>query len=113
MTFAVTSSTVGVQPNTTSGVTTTQTPTAGAVSNTANLTVTGTASPTITKSFNPTSIGTGFTSVVTLTLSNSNSSALTSATFTDHLVNMSIAANTSVGGTCGAGPASLGGAQPL
>jgi hypothetical protein len=41
--FSVTSSTPGVQPNATSGVTTTQTPTAGAVSNTANLTVTNLA----------------------------------------------------------------------
>jgi hypothetical protein len=38
--FSVTSSTVGGQPNTTSGVTTTQTPTAGTASNTATLTVT-------------------------------------------------------------------------
>jgi hypothetical protein len=37
--FSVTSSTVGGNPNTTSGVTTTQTPTAGAASNTATLTV--------------------------------------------------------------------------
>jgi hypothetical protein len=45
VTFSVTSSTVGAQPNTTSGVTTTQTPAAGAASNTANLTVTGSSQP--------------------------------------------------------------------
>jgi hypothetical protein len=38
--FSVTSSTVGGNPNTTSGVTSTQTPAAGAASNTATLTVT-------------------------------------------------------------------------
>jgi len=37
--FSVTSTSVGVQPNTTSGVSTTQTPVAGSTSNTANLTV--------------------------------------------------------------------------
>jgi len=39
VTFDVTSNTVGTHPNTTSGVTTTQTPTAGAASNTVNLSV--------------------------------------------------------------------------
>jgi hypothetical protein len=39
VTFSVTSTTTGANPNTTSGVTTTQTPTAGAVSNTVDLTV--------------------------------------------------------------------------
>ena len=41
VTFSVTSSTGGSNPNTTSGVTTTQTPAAGTASNTATLTVTG------------------------------------------------------------------------
>jgi hypothetical protein len=39
VTFGVTSSTIGGQSNTTSGVTTTQTPSAGTASNTATLTV--------------------------------------------------------------------------
>jgi hypothetical protein len=43
--FSVTSSTVGVQPNTTSGVTTAQTSVAGTASNTANLTVIAPATP--------------------------------------------------------------------
>src|SRR5207245_257414 len=81
--FSVTSSTAGVQPNATSGVTTTQTAVAGPVSNTANLTVF--ALPTIAKAFAPTSIPTGGTSTVTLTLSNANASALTGAAFTDTL----------------------------
>ena len=54
--FSVTSNNAGAQPNTTSGVTTTQTPTAGMVSNTATLTVTALATPTIAKAFNPATI---------------------------------------------------------
>jgi len=55
--------------------------------------------PTISKAFSPTSIPSGGTSVVTLTLSNSSTIALTNATFTDTLTNMS--ATGSVTGTCG------------
>ena len=107
--FGVVSSTPGVLPNSTSGVTTTQTPTAGSVSNTANLTVL--AAPTISKAFNPTSIASGGTSVVTLTLTNSNASALTGGAFTDTLTNMSTAAG-SVTGTCtGTTPTSFSGGQ--
>jgi Dockerin type I domain len=78
-------------------VTTTQTPTAGAASNTAILTVLG--SPSITKGFNPTSITSGGSSVVTLTLTNNNATALTGGAFSDSLVNMS-ALGGAVGGTC-------------
>ncbi len=102
VTFSVISRTVGVLPNTTSGVTTTQTPTAGVPSNTATLTVTP-ALPTIAKAFNPTSIRPGATSTVTLTLSNSNTFALTGAAFSDTLVNMS-AAGGNVTGSCNAAP---------
>jgi hypothetical protein len=50
--FSVTSNVVGVQPNTTSGVTTTQTPIAGPPSNTATLQVGGTIpSPNIINEF--------------------------------------------------------------
>src|SRR5438477_68198 len=72
VTFSVTSSTVGANNNQTSGVTTTQTPTAGAASNTATLTVGALIFPSISNAFNPASIAPGGTSVVTLTLSNSN-----------------------------------------
>ena len=48
VTFSVTSSNVGGNPNTTSGVTTTQTPTAGTASNTATLTVNAAATPDLT-----------------------------------------------------------------
>ncbi len=51
VTFVVKSTTGGIHPNSTSGVTTTQTPLAGSPSNTANLTVI--APPTISKSFAP------------------------------------------------------------
>jgi hypothetical protein len=57
VTFSVTSTTPGAQPNTTSGVTTTQTPTAGPASNTPSLIVY--AVPTIAKAFNPASITSG------------------------------------------------------
>src|SRR5438105_1721716 len=97
VTFDVKSSTAGTNPNATSGVTTTQTTTPGAVSNTANLTVLAPA--TIAKAFSPTSIQSGGNSTVTLTLSNSNASPLTNASFTDTLLNMS-AVGGAVGGTC-------------
>src|ERR1019366_1665891 len=95
--FSVTSSTAGAQPNKTSGVTTTQTPAAGAASNTAILTVLSSA--TISKAFNPAAIASGGNSVVTLTLANGNASALTGGAFTDTLANMS-AQGGAVTGTC-------------
>ena len=107
--FSVTSSTAGVQSNTTSGVTTTQT-SAGAVSNTASLTVL--AAPGISKGFNPTSIPSGGSSTVTLTLTNSNTSALSGGAVSDTLTNMSAAGGV-VGGTCtGTTPGTLTAAQP-
>ncbi len=107
VTFSVTSTTTGANPNTTSGVKTTQTPTAGTASNTADLTVTALAAPTIAKAFNPTSIESSAPSTVTLTLSNSNTSALTGGAFTDTLSKMS-AVGGAVGGTCtGTTPATL------
>jgi hypothetical protein len=65
------------------------------------------SSPTIAKAFNPVSIASGGSSVVTLTLTNGNASALTGGAFTDALVNMS-ALGGAVGGTCvGAAPNTL------
>src|ERR1019366_716356 len=64
-------------------------------------------SPMIAKVFNPTSIASGGSSVVTLTLSNSNASTLNGGAFKDTLVNMS-AAGGAVGGTCaGTAPSAL------
>jgi len=103
--FSVTSSTSGTHPNTTSAVATSQVPTGGAPSNTANLTVFNL--PTISKDFSPTSIQSGGTSTVTLTLGNTNAAALTGASFTDTLTDMT-AVGGAVGGTCtGMMPATL------
>ena len=96
--FIVTSSTLGERSNTTSGVTTTQTPTAGAASNPAILTVL--AAPTIGKAFSPTTITAGGTSMVTLTLSNAGNPFGLVGAFTDTLTNMT-AVGGPIGGTCG------------
>ena len=101
VTVTVTSTTVGVNPNVTSGVDTTQT-LPGPVSSSVDLTVL--ASPTIAKAFSPTSIPSGDTSTITFTLSNTNATNLTGASFTDTLVDMSISGAQTAGGTCtGAG----------
>nr|MDQ3012786.1 putative Ig domain-containing protein [Acidobacteriota bacterium] len=55
--------------------------------------------PMISKTFGPATIPAGGTSTITLTLSNPNNQALTNASFTDTLVNMS-AVGGAVGGTC-------------
>ena len=99
--FAVRSNVVGVHPNTTSGVTTDQSPTAGAPSNTANLTVNAPTTQTIAKAFNPTTIVSGGTSTVTLTLSNTLTFGVLGS-FTDALTNM-----TAVGGPIGTNCATL------
>jgi hypothetical protein len=63
--------------------------------------------PTISKSFSPTAVQAGGTSLVTVTLSNSNTLDLTGSAFTETLVNMSTVAG-SVGGTCaGTSPGSF------
>lgn len=101
VTVTVTSTTLGVNPNVTSGVVTNQT-IAGSASSTVNLTVLSSA--TITKAFSPASIPSGDTSTITFTLSNSNATNLTGASFTDTLVDMSISGAQTAGGTCtGAG----------
>lgn len=86
----------------------------------ATLTVSNLTAPTITKAFAPTSIATGGTSTLTITLSNSNGTAITGAAFTDTypsgLVNDAspAASTTCVGGAVtanvGAGSLSLSGA---
>lgn len=93
----VTSSNLGINPNSVSGVTTTLTPIAGAGSGPVNLTVVN--KPTITKAFSPASIANGGTSTITFSLGNGNVAALTNANFTDTLTNMSIA-STIIGGSC-------------
>ncbi len=98
VTVVISSDIPGNYNNTTSGVTTTQT-TIGAVSNTAQLTVTA-APPTIAKAFSPATINQGATTTITFTLANSNGINLTSAGFSDTLTNMSISGAQSAGGTC-------------
>lgn len=81
----VTSSVVGTHPNTATGVTTDQTLTPGAPSNTVSLEVTPTALPTITKSFTESAVlpGTGTEMVITLTNPNATPVALGEPAFTD------------------------------
>ncbi len=99
MTVLVTSNVPGVNPNTTSGVASNEAAT-GAVSNTANLTVTA-AVPTITKSFTPSSISLGGTSQIDFTIGNGNGIALTGAAFSDTLTNMFINTTGAAATTCG------------
>jgi uncharacterized repeat protein (TIGR01451 family) len=98
VTVLVTSSTVGTNPNTASGVTTTEVPTEGDASNTANLVVYG--HPTIAKAFGTSPITAGGTSTITFTLTNPNTVAMNNASFTDTLSNMSISGAQNAGGTC-------------
>ena len=93
----VTSTKLGANPNSVSGVTTTQTVTAGAGSGPVDLTVV--VKPTIAKAFSPSTIANGGSSTATFTLGNGNASALTNVNFTDTLVNIS-AASTVIAGTC-------------
>lgn len=58
-----------------------------------------TGEPTISKAFNPTSITSGESSTVTLTLTNTQTIPLTGASFTDTLTSMT-AVGGAVGGTC-------------
>src|SRR5438874_625174 len=96
--FDVTSSTIGVNPNATSGVTTTE-ESIGPASNTANLTVFATG---ISKAFIPSAIQSGGTSTITITLTNSNVAQATNASFTDNLVNMSAVGGPAAGTCAGA-----------
>ncbi len=93
----VTSSNLGNNPNSVSGVTTTLTPVAGAGSGPVNLIVV--TKSTITKAFSPAAIANGGTSTITFSLGNGNATALTNANFTDTLTNMSVA-STVIGGSC-------------
>ena len=95
----VTSTTLGVNPNSVSGVTTALTLFPGSASSPVDLTVV--VKPTIAKAFAPASIANGAVSVLTFNLTNGNSSALTNVNFTDTLTNMNVA-STAIGGTCAA-----------
>jgi hypothetical protein len=77
------------------------------LSRTFTITAAPLSAPTIAEAFSPTAIQPGGQTAVTLTLANSNSSALTDGAFNDTLVNLS-AAGGAVAGTCtGTVPSSL------
>ncbi len=88
----------GVYNNTTNAVTSTN----GGTGTTASATLTVNVVPTIAKSFLPTSIPVGATTVVTLTLSNSNTDAITGAAVTDTFpAGMTVTATPGASNTCG------------
>lgn len=78
---AVVAATPGNYTNTASGVASIESGAAGAPSNSALLTVL--EPPTIAKSFSPNPMGTGGTALLTLTISNSNATAITGVAFND------------------------------
>lgn len=98
----VTSAAAGIYANTTGGVNSIEASPAGPVSNTATLIVMG--EPTVAKAFSPTNIGKGQTSILTITLSNPNTVAITGAAFTDsYPVNVTTAAIPNATTTCASG----------
>jgi RHS repeat-associated protein len=100
ITVQVTSNTAGSHNNATSGATSTQTPAAGAASNTATLTVTANpVPPVLTQAFVPAWMAPGSTSTLIFTLTSPSSVALSNVHFTDTLANMTVA-NATLGGTC-------------
>ncbi len=106
VTVVVTAAVAGTYPNLTSGVLTNQTQTAGTPSSTVNLTVLD-GPPTIAKSFSPDPISGGGASVLTFTLTNPNSVAVTLASpaFSDVFPTtpgaMTVAAPLTTTNTCG------------
>jgi uncharacterized repeat protein (TIGR01451 family) len=98
VTVTLTSSVSGTQPNTTSGVTSTQTPAAGAPSNTANLVVL--SPPTMQKNFVPGTIQAGGTTSIVFTLANPNAAALSNVQWSDTLSNMALGTAPAVTKTC-------------
>jgi len=95
----MTSGTAGSYSNTTTGMTTAQTPTIGPVSNTATL---GVGRIGITKAFSPAVIATNGTSTITFTLDNNSGNNRTAITFRDLFpAGMTVAAPLTVSNTCG------------
>ena len=81
VTITITSTSSGTSDNQSSGASYTGFPTPGAPSNIATLIVA--APPTVSKSFAPVAVAQNATSLLTITLTNSNSTAITGAGFTD------------------------------
>ncbi len=92
VTVPVTGTVVGSYNNTTSGVAATESGAAGTVSNTANLVIA--SPPTIVKAFGTNNISQGGTTLVTFTIGNPNTTALTGLSFTDALTGMFVNSTT-------------------
>jgi uncharacterized repeat protein (TIGR01451 family) len=84
ITVQVKGTSVGVNPNTTSGVTSTQTPTAGTPSGTVNLTVNPLALG-VSKAFSPASVVAGAVTTLTITVTNPNGVAVTNFALKDDI----------------------------
>lgn len=98
ITVAVTSSTAGTWPNTTTGVSSAESGSAGQPSNTAELTVIG--PPLISKMFAPVSVGTGTPSVLSITVTNPNTGAtLNNVNFSDPYPNANLKNTTPFNGS--------------
>ena len=109
VTIQVTSTNLGNNPNSVSGVTTTQTPSAGAGAGPVNLTVM--TSPTAAKTFTPSSIAIGGSTVLNVSISNANAAAITGAGFTDNYpVNLTHTASPAAAFTAASSTAGCSGA---
>ncbi|MBK6980973.1 MAG: DUF11 domain-containing protein [Betaproteobacteria bacterium] len=106
VTVTLTGSVSGTHPNTASGVTSTQTPAAGAPSNTANLVVL--SPPLLQKNFVPGTIESGANSAIVFTVTNPQATALANVSFSDPLVNMALGTGAGVVETCGGNVAAAG-----
>jgi len=96
----VSSSAIGTYNVASTGVTTDQTPVAGAAGTAATLTTTTTVlPPAISLGFSPEWIASGGTSTVTYSVSSPSGVALQNAVFSHTLNNLTVA-NTTIGGTC-------------
>ena len=84
---SITATALGLYTNTTSTVTSTNATTSATAS--AGITVALLASPTVVKSFAPNQIGINGTSVLSVTLTNPNSTAISGASFTDNYPSVS------------------------
>jgi uncharacterized repeat protein (TIGR01451 family) len=102
VTATVTSSVVGPYVNTTTSLVTDK-GTAPAASDTLTVLAPASIAPTLSKTFNPTTIGAGNTSLLTITLGNVNATAASFASFTDTLpIGVTFVGNASNNGCGGA-----------
>ena len=108
----VTSATAGDYANTSDGVDSVESSPAGPVSNTAVLSVL--APPTVSKTFSPSTISIGQASMLTVTLTNPNTIAITGAAFTDtYPANLDNAVTTNLVNGCGGTATAVAGNDSL